>query len=67
MYKAMSKGRVTELFDVGGATTLIAREKGALVPPLGRALSKYAPSLYFLAQTLMPPAVGQITTVLRKN
>ena len=67
VYKAMSKKRVAELFDVGGATSLIAREKGALVPPVGRALSKYAPSLYFLAQALMPPAVGQITTVLRKN
>ena len=67
VYKAMSKKRVSELFDVGGATALVAREKGALVPPIGRALSKYAPSLYFLAQALMPPAVGQITTVLRKN
>lgn len=67
VYKAMSKRRVAELFDVGGTTSLIAREKGALVPPVGRALSKYAPSLYFLAQALMPPAVGQITTVLRKN
>jgi len=66
VYRAMSKKRVAELFDVGGATRLIARERGALVPPVGRALSKYAPSIYFLVQALLPPLVGQITTVLRK-
>jgi ubiquinone/menaquinone biosynthesis C-methylase UbiE len=67
VYKAMSKKRIASLFDVGGRTELIARERGALVPPLGRALSRYAPSLYFAVQALLPPAVGQITTVLRKK
>ncbi|MDO8502304.1 MAG: class I SAM-dependent methyltransferase [Gemmatimonadaceae bacterium] len=67
VYKAMSKRRIAKLFDVGGATSVVAREKGALVPPLGRALSRYAPSLYFAVQALIPPAVGQMTTVLRKS
>lgn len=67
VYKAMSKRRVSELFDVGGSTSVVTRQRGALVPPVGRALSRYAPSLYFLAQALFPPAVGQITTVLRKT
>ena len=66
VYKAMTQKRIAQLFDVGGATRLIAREKGALVPPLGRRLSHYAPSLYFLVQAVLPPAVGQITTVLQK-
>jgi ubiquinone/menaquinone biosynthesis C-methylase UbiE len=67
VYMAMSKKRIASLFDVGKSTTVIAREKGALVPPLGRALSRFIPSLYFAVQALVPPAVGQVTTVLRKN
>lgn len=67
VYSAMSKRRVAELFDAAGATSLVARESGALVPPVGRVLSKYAPSLYFLVQALLPLLVGQVTTVLKKN
>ncbi len=63
----MSKRRVAELFDVGGSTSWVTRQRGALVPPVGRVLSKYAPWLYFLVKALLPPLVGQITTVLRKN
>jgi len=67
VYKAMNRSRISELFGVGSSTTVIAREKGALVPPLGRFLSRHAPSLYFLAQAMLPFAVGQVTTVLRKK
>lgn len=67
VYKAMNAGRIAELFDVGNATDVITREKGALVPPLGRRLSRFTPSLYFLVQRLFPAAVGQVTTVLRKR
>jgi ubiquinone/menaquinone biosynthesis C-methylase UbiE len=65
--KPGTPSRIASLFDVGGATTIAAREKGALVPPLGRRLSRYAPSLYFVVQALLPPLVGQMTTVLRKS
>ena len=67
VYKAVTPSRIASLFDVGGATSIAAREKGALVPPLGRRLSRYAPSLYFMVQALLPPLVGQMTTVLRKQ
>ncbi|MEP6506719.1 MAG: class I SAM-dependent methyltransferase [Gemmatimonadales bacterium] len=67
VYKAMNKSRIANLFGVGTSTTVVARESGALVPPLGRFLSRRAPSLYFLAQAMLPFAVGQVTTVLRKN
>ena len=67
VYKAVTPSRIAALFDIGGATTVAAREKGALVPPVGRRLSRYAPSLYFMIQALLPPLVGQITTVLRKS
>lgn len=67
VYKAMNSNRIADLFGVGKATLVAASEKGALVPPLGRFLSRRLPSLYFAAQTLLPFAVGQVTTVLRKN
>jgi SAM-dependent methyltransferase len=67
VYKAVTPARIASLFDVGGATSVIARERGALVPPVGRRLSRYLPSLYFFVQALLPPLVGQITTVLRKT
>ena len=67
VYKAMTPSRIASLFDVGGSTSVIARERGALVPPVGRRLSRYLPSLYFLVQALMPPLVGQVTTVLQKK
>ena len=64
-HRPMSPGRL--LFDVDRATDVVAGERGALVPPLGRFLSRRAPSLYFAVQALMPFAVGQITTVLQKR
>jgi SAM-dependent methyltransferase len=65
-YRGMSKERIASLFDVGRSTRVEAVERGALIPPVGRFLSKSLPSLYFLVQALMPPLVGQTTTVLRK-
>jgi ubiquinone/menaquinone biosynthesis C-methylase UbiE len=67
VYRAMTPKRIAGLFDVGGATRLITRERGALVPPVGRFLSRRLPSLYFLVQALLPPAVGQMTTLLQKG
>jgi SAM-dependent methyltransferase len=66
-HRPMSPKRISSLFDVDRATDVVARERGALVPPLGRFLSRRAPSLYFAVQALMPFAVGQITTVLQKR
>lgn len=66
VYRAMSPKRIAALFGVGDTTRVVARERGALVPPLGRFLSRRAPSLYFAAQALLPFAVGQMTTVLKK-
>jgi ubiquinone/menaquinone biosynthesis C-methylase UbiE len=66
-HRAVSARRIKSLFGVGVTTDVVARERGALVPPLGRFLSRVAPPLYFVVQTLVPVAVGQITTVLRKR
>lgn len=67
VYRAMNRSRISELFEVGSRTTIVTRQRGALVPPLGRFFSRRMPSLYFLAQAMLPFAVGQVTTVLRKN
>jgi len=67
VYMAMNPKRIAALFDVGASTEVLTRERGALVPPLGRRLSRFTPSLYFLAQRLLPFAVGQVTTVLKKR
>jgi SAM-dependent methyltransferase len=63
---SISKAKIAELFDVGTSTEVLCRKRGALVPPLGRRLSRLAPSLYFLVQGLFPFAAGQVTTVLKK-
>lgn len=63
---AISASKIAELFDVGGSTSVVSAERGALVPPLGRRLSRLAPSLYFLVQALVPFASGQVTTVLKR-
>lgn len=64
---AISREKIAELFHVGMGTEVVRRERGALVPPLGRRLSRLAPSLYFLVSALLPFASGQITTVLKKT
>ncbi len=54
------------LFDVGKRTDLIAIERGALVPPIGRFLSASLSSLYFPVAAMLPFLVGQVVYVLRK-
>lgn len=67
VHRAVTKNRIASLFRVGEATTVVARERGALLPPLGRFLSRRAPSMYFVVQSLVPFAAGQVTTVLQKR
>lgn len=66
-YAALSTARIKQLFEVGQRSRIVHRSHGALIPPLGRTLSKYAPSLYFLTARLFPLAVGQTTVVLQKT
>lgn len=65
-FSALSTARIARLFDVGKVTRVVRSERGALIPPIGRFLSKVLPSLYFPAQALMPFLVGQKTTALQK-
>lgn len=65
-YKALSKKRIHALFKVGTKTKICCYKNGALVPPLGRFLSSYLCSFYFIVQRLFPFLVGQSTTILQK-
>ena len=65
-FKPLDRRRIAELFQVGSATKTHGVFSGALVPPIGRFLSKNLPALYFLIQRFLPFAVAQISTVLTK-
>jgi len=66
-YKALTRVDVRKLFAVGTSTRLLGVFPGALVPPLGRLLSTYAGSFYFLIAGLCPPLVGQVTYLLHRQ
>lgn len=66
-YRAVSKRRIDRLFHAGLKTERWCQTSGALIPPLGRFLSTYFSSLYFVVAKWAPPLVGQVTTVLKKK
>jgi len=66
-YRALTRRRLAVLFGLGKTSRLIARTRGALVPPLGRFLSARVPSVYFPVSGLCPFLVGQVTYVLEKT
>jgi len=66
-YKALTLKRLRMLFGVGRDTRLVAVCRGALIPPVGRFLSKYLPSAYFLIAAVFPFLVGQVAYVLQKS
>jgi ubiquinone/menaquinone biosynthesis C-methylase UbiE len=66
-YRALSRARIRRLFSVGTRTSIVLGTHGALIPVLGRTLSRYAPALYFPMCKVFPMLVGQVTVVLRKT
>jgi SAM-dependent methyltransferase len=66
-YKALTLREVARLFGVGKETDLVARRRGALIPPLGRLISHRAWPLYFLVSALAPPLAGQVVYVLKRR
>jgi ubiquinone/menaquinone biosynthesis C-methylase UbiE len=65
-YLECSRSRVEKLFRVGLKTEFVCINAGAIIPPLGRLISRYIPSCYFLVSSLFPFLVGQVSYVLRK-
>lgn len=66
-YKAVSRKRIERLFAVGSLADIVSRANGPLVPPVGRPVSAYLPSAYFLLRAVCPFLVGLKTTLLRKR
>lgn len=66
-YNALTKKKLAYFFETDSKTKLITTEKGALIPPLGRFLSKNIPSIYFLICKMFPFLVGQVAYLLRKR
>jgi len=65
-YLACCKKRVSQMFQVGTSTVLLGTYRGAIIPPLGRFLSKNLPASYFLVSSLFPASVGEVVYLLRK-
>lgn len=61
-YKALSQKRIASLFHLKRVTVT----NGALVPPVGRAVSRLLPSMYFALAGLLPVLAGSQATLLRK-
>lgn len=66
-FLACSKKRIEELFKVDKSTKLISIEKGMLIPPIGRFLSKNMSSMYFVFSKLFPFFIGQVAYILQKK
>lgn len=66
-YKALTKNRVKRLFRIGAHSELVCTCPGAMVPPVGRFISAYFPSMYFFVSALFPLLVGQVAYLLRKK
>ena len=66
-HRPLDNRRIVELFRVGSVTDVVCRHRGPLVPPIGRAVSRYVPSAYFFLQALLPPLVGLHSTLLSKR
>jgi ubiquinone/menaquinone biosynthesis C-methylase UbiE len=65
-YKALTRGELQRLFGIGRDTEWVGTFRGALVPPVGRFLSKHASWLYFPLAFFFPFLVGQVVYVIRK-
>lgn len=65
-YMALSKKRICALFGVGTKTIIYSYNKGMIIPPVGRFVSKRFPCLYLAIQKCLPFLVGQMAIVLKK-
>ena len=66
-YRALDRDRIRSLFHLERECEWVASYPGALVPPLGRRVSRWAPSTYFLLRRVLPPLVGLNVTLLQRS
>jgi ubiquinone/menaquinone biosynthesis C-methylase UbiE len=65
-YKAVTKKRLSGLFQAGVRTKFHKRYRGSLLPPVGRFFSRHSAWSYFAVQALFPFLTGHMVTVLKK-
>ena len=65
-FKAVSQSRIAYLYQVGTRTAVCQKFRGPLVPPVGRFLSRYLSSAYFVVHWFLPFLAGHMITVLKK-
>ncbi len=66
-YLGVSTKRIRKMFSVGSSSKIICQVHGAIVPPVGRKISKYLPSAYFILRAVFPFLAGQQATLLQKT
>ncbi len=66
-YNGITKTKISNLFCRKRETQIVRRFPAKLAPPLGRVLSKYAPTFYPIAMRALPFAVLAKLTLLRRN
>jgi ubiquinone/menaquinone biosynthesis C-methylase UbiE len=66
-YSAVTPSRVRQLFGVPQRCGVHWVSRGALIPPIGRFLSRWVPAMYFLCGGLCPLLSGQVVVVLRRT
>jgi ubiquinone/menaquinone biosynthesis C-methylase UbiE len=66
-YLGLSTKRIQKLFSVNSSSEIICQKRGALVPPVGRTISKHFPPIYFLLRSVFPFLAGQTATLLQKH
>jgi ubiquinone/menaquinone biosynthesis C-methylase UbiE len=62
-YIALSRRRIQRLFPA----EIVCQRSAALAPPIGRFLSTYLPSAYFVVRALLPFLTASQVTLLRKS
>lgn len=66
-YSALTQTRLRKLFFSSDKVELVGTYRGALIPPLGRFLSKYFPGAYFSISSLFPFLSAQVVYLVRKR
>ncbi len=65
-YLGVSTKRIRKMFSVGSSSNIIYQVHGTIVPPVGRRISRYLPSAYFILRAVFPFLAGQQATLLQK-
>ena len=66
-YLALRTNALKRMFSVDTSSEIVCQTSGALIPPLGRPISRFLPSVYLILRAVLPLLAGLRTTLLRKR